>query len=428
MKDRLVTLAGGLLALYLVFILLVPKTQPDFASYPRMSDNGRHGLSILKDWLAHENIPAIALRKRFDELVNDARLPEQGNLLVMHSPQYHPLRDNEVDWLRSWLSQGNTLLLLVAHSDYPEWSAIQDFDDVVNRYTVLFELGFDLSLGNSSDADNKKTSEVSLFDPFNLPGPETQTEFTLVASHDTPLFQHVGQLVVPGQPYGGHSYELGARENYRATLPLVNEKDSASPAIWQVRIGQGTAIISRFASLLGNDTLARADNAQFIMNLFNLYRGQQGMVIIDDMHQGASDLYDPQAFYADPRLHATLWFLFAFWLLYLVGRSNRIAPPVSAQKTMHAVDFVRAVGGLFARRLNRQTTAQAMFKHFFNDIRAQYGRVQNGEPAWDILENAPRVPQNDISKLRKYYAAPEGAAAKLVPLHNLLLNTRKHLS
>lgn len=428
MRDRLLTLGGGLLALYLVIILLAPKTQPDFASYPRTADTGRHGLSILSEWLAHENLPGMVLRKRLDELVNDPGLPEQGNLLVMHLPLYHPMRDNELDWLRGWLAQGNTLLLLAAHSDYPEWAAIRDFEDLAYRYRVLFELGFDIEPGDTFGVDDKDDKDVSVFDPFNLPGPATRTDFTLVASHDSSLLQDVRQLEVSGQPYGAHNWKLEARESYRSTLPLLNEKDSASPAVWQVRIGQGTAIVSRFAGLLGNDTLTRADNAQFVMNLFSLYRTEQGVVIFDDMHQGASDLYDPQAFYADSRLHATLWFLFGFWLLYLVGRSNRIAPPATTRMTMHAVDFVRAVGGLFARRLSRHTAAQAMFKHFFNDIRAQYGRAQNGEPAWDILERAPRVPPRDIRKLRKYYAAPEGAAPKLVPLHNLLLNTRKHLS
>lgn len=434
MKDRLLTLAGGLLALYLVVVLLTPQTTPDFSSYPRSNDSGRHGLSILYHWLQRENIRTLSLRKRFDELLNDPGLPERGNLLIMHLPLYRQLRDNETGWLRSWLAQGNTLLLLAAHSDYPEWAAIRDFEDLAYRFTVLSDLGFNIEQAEAEQpadenaADKEKDAEVSVFNPFNPPGPATQTDFSLVANHDSPLLQGVASVEVSGQPYAAHAYRLVGREDYRSVLPLLDETGTNSPALWQARIGQGTVFVSRFGSLLGNDTLTRADNAQLVMNLVQLTRGDAGSVILDDVHQGLSEIYDPDAFYEDPRLHNTLWFLFGIWLLYLVGHSNRIAPPPAATLHMHAVDFVRAVGGLFARRLSRHSAAQAMFKHFFNDIRVQYGLIQNGEPTWEILERAPRVPETDLHKLRQYYHARDNHAPKLAPLHNLLLNTRKHLS
>ena len=51
MKERLITFGGGLLALSIALALLIPASQPDFASYPLTTDKRKHGLALLFEWL-----------------------------------------------------------------------------------------------------------------------------------------------------------------------------------------------------------------------------------------------------------------------------------------------------------------------------------------------------------------------------------------
>lgn len=430
MKDRLITLLGGLVALYAVIILLAPKTEPDYISRPLTTDEQRHGLSSLMQWLQHENVETLSLRQRYDELINSPGLAESGNLLVIHLPLLLPAQNDEIIRLRNWLSAGNSLLILSAYNDFPEWTGSTRPGANADDYSLLYELGFFIAHDTALDdvQEEGDAEKLDLEAAGNLLEYLQVRKRNLVPTGSHPLHHRVKKLQLETRFLNNRQLELGSREKFRSVLPIIEDEDSHTQAIWELRIGNGKSIISSYAGLFSNNVIAREDNAQFFMNIVSLNLDSEGVVIFDDMHQGLTDIYDPQAFYSDPRLHNTLWFLFAFWLLYLVGRSNRIAPPLLSAPAVHAVDFVRAVGGLFARRLSRQDSVRGLFKHFFNDIRAQYGKPLNGEPVWEILEHSPRIAQQDIDRLRSYYAANGRRAAKLVPLHNLLLTIRKRLS
>jgi len=429
MKDRLITLLGGLVALYAVIILLAPKTEPDFISRPLTTDEQRHGLSSLMQWLQHENVETLSLRKRYDELINSPDLAESGNLLVIHLPMLIEPRNDEIVRLRNWLSAGNSMLILSAYNDFPEWVGNSKPGTVADDYSLLYDLGFIISHDPAFDDNQEESDEsIGIDDANNLLEHMQIRERKLVPFASHPLHHRVKQLQLQTRFLNYRQLELGSREKYRSVLPVIEDDNTGTPAIWELRLGNGKSLVSSYAGLFSNNVISHADNAQFFMNIVSLNVSSEGTVIFDDMHHGLNDVYDPQAFYSDSRLHATLWFLFGFWLVYLVGRSNRIAPPMLTPPPVHAVDFVRAVGGLFARRLSRYDSAQAMFKHFFNDVRAQYGKPLNGEPVWDELERSPRIARNDIDILRKCYAASGRQAPKLVPLHNLLHNIRKQLS
>ena len=76
------------------------------------------------------------------------------------------------------------------------------------------------------------------------------------------------------------------------------------------------------------------------------------------MHQGLSSLYDASALLRDARLRYTIWFVLAGWLVYVLGGSNRLAPPRSPRSVPKQGDFVGAAGGFMARRLDRGAAGQ----------------------------------------------------------------------
>jgi len=423
MKDRLITLFGGLFALYIAIALLAPPSQPDFTSKPLSTDVNRHGLALLKDWLEQNKIPVHSLRRRYDEVPSLADLPDTGNLMLISLPEKIAASADERAALRHWLSQGNTLLVMVAHSDAPEWASESNFRMRYRTFKLLNTLGFNIRQPVNGDEDDNKRDQVSL-DDFKL----TQLENASLVVTAT-MNSDIQKIAVDQTAYATQDWLLEPREDYRGTRTLLTETGNANTgAMWQARIGEGDAIISRYADLFSNAWLDEADNARLFSYLLQRHLGEDGYVLIDDMHQGLTDIYDPDAFYKDPRLHNTLWFLFGFWLLYLVGRTNRLAPPRNDASPAHAADFIRAMGGLFARRLSNPTTALGLLRHFFNEVRYQYGLPQNSQPVWDILDHAPRVAHEQIESLQQYWAnAQHNKKQDLVKLHNQLRETRNRL-
>lgn len=144
------------------------------------------------------------------------------------------------------------------------------------------------------------------------------------------------------------------------------------------------------------------------------------------MHQGATNLYDAKAFFSDPRFTSTLVFMVGFWLLYLIGRSRRLAPAREAIPRYYAADLARAMAGFFARRLSAVTAERQLFVFFFNDIRSRFGLPTNGRPVWSILSGMSRISADDIDQLRTRY---ERTARKpdLVSLARLMQRTRESL-
>lgn len=88
-RDRLTTLAGALLALFLVAVLFFNPGGPaeKGLSRPVSTDRGNDGYLGLSRWLALHGIPVVSLRHRFDWLtVDESGAPSAGNLLVTTVP------------------------------------------------------------------------------------------------------------------------------------------------------------------------------------------------------------------------------------------------------------------------------------------------------------------------------------------------------
>lgn len=428
MKDRLITLVGGLFALYLVISLLVPPSQPDYASYPLSIDRDQHGLALLYEWLGNNNIPLHSSRQRYDDLASQAKMSDVGNIMIISLPLKIEAREEELSSLRQWIAQGNTVLILAAHGDSPNWAASHQINNRYPSFPLLSSLGFNISFDLKDDATDENSQEddkvKSLYKAIN---PSEATNQTLIpAGINNPAIQSV---MVKRRQSKQVNWILSPRERPRASRVLLAEAENQdAAAMWQVRIGSGNIIVSRYADLFSNHWLEKAHNARLFDTLLLQHLAEDGFVIFDDMHQGLTELYNPDAFYSDPRLHNTLWFLFGFWLLYLIGHSNKLAPPLDKPRQTHAADFIRAMGGLFARRLSNATTALGLMRAFFNEVRRQYGLPLNSEPVWELLSEAPRINQQQLLALQACYTtAQENKKQNLIKLHNHLRHSRKSL-
>jgi hypothetical protein len=382
---------------------------------PTTADRGSRGLRGLQSWIESSGIRVESLRSRYDRLQADTGLADRGNLMILTLPQSLPARQHEINALKDWVENGNAVLVLDG--------SIEDFAQPQRPRGepsgLLAALGFNLEFadpeGDESDDSGEEGAAQVQLDKDGRPVPRG-----LIARGRHPVLHAVDEVRV--RTHSLYPLVLTSKEKFRTSVVLLDDPLTGSPAFWQVRIGGGIGWISGYADLFSNAALGGGDNARLLANIVTSSLGPDGRVIFDDMHQGLTEVYDPNAFFADARLHATLWFIVGFWLLYVMGRSNRIAPLVQRPELPRAVDFVRAVGGLFARRLSGREVALGLLRHFFVELRGV--RAGADDVDWELLARNPRVARNQIDELR---ALAQARTPDLVRLNNLLNNIRKHL-
>ncbi len=455
MKERLLTLFAALGTLLFVVVLMLPAAPREEkpVSLPTSVDRGDHGLAVAHDWLKRLHVPVLPLRERYDTLVENLDLPETGNLLVISVPQRMAIRHLEGEQLREWVRRGNHVLLLAAFADWPEWVGktrgrfyfYQPFSALELRFsdetadpsknrtgpasppvTDDAPAGDEEDVGDEGAAAALRQLQATLDPEGNAPPVEVTLE---PRNRRHPLMRDIRAVAVERVPGHTEWVKFRGRGGPRSGLVLMRESESGAPALWQYRYGEGSILISRHVSVFNNARLGRADNARLLLNLVNYTTRGRGYVIFDDTHQGLASLYDPDAFWSDPRLYRTLGFLFALWVIYIIGHSNRMLVRRRRNAMLRLASHVEAVGGFLARRLTRAAAARRLLHHFFNQLRRRLGLPQNGQPVWEFIERQAKVEPGDAAQLRRFHErAVANKRINLIKLNNLMYRLREAMS
>lgn len=442
MSERLLTLLGALLALLLASGLLLhrPPAPTASGSRPLSDDRGAQGLAVAAAWLRGAGVPVLALRRRYDTLAADAPAP-QGNLLITALPQIYDLRYPEVAALQNWLAAGNDLLLLAdAHQRRLSHGS-------GNANSLLNTLGLSWIDSPAQPDDDCRASKQA--EDVHAP-PDTLILRPHPSDFDAPLLDGVRSLRVDLQPSLNDPGFVRQRSPHLAvsngahrlvTWWLCNSQRQ-QPVFWQFRYRQARLWITSEGRVFDNHNLPTADNAQLFANLVRESVHSGGGVIFDDMHQGRTALYDPAAFFADPRLHRSLWLGLAIWLIYLLGYSNRYVPLRRGNAAVTAVDFVDTVAGYLASVLRPQAAARALLQRYEYELRRRRPSLSSAIPAppaagaapadahaglWALLAAQPQIDAQTIAALqRETQAIQRGRRKDLRPLLHLLTQLRKH--
>ena len=435
MKDRLLTLALALGAFAAFYAVMAPKPAGPqaVATRPTSIEEGPNGLSGMVRWLESERVSVLSLRERFTKLSDVPGLESHtGNLLVTAAPHLYPMRDSELLPLRGWVQRGNTLLIVAGLSDTPDWSMEPESDAAfLDRMRMLTRLEFTQRARGPGDETNKTDESETPDQPSELDWVAAQSKFTeplrfaMQPAGDHPLLEGVNKVSALSEYPTGKWYGWS---NETAGLELAHEAGSDVPVLMLLSEGRGQIIVSAYGSILSNKLLGEDDNARLFANIVRWSLRGDGKVIVDDAHQGLVAFYDPEAFFNDSRLHATLWWLLGLWLLFVMG-SQRLRPARSHWNPVDITAFVRATGGFMARVMRPATVGQQMISNFFSDARKRLGLPGDGTPAWDWLSAQPLVSQQDVERLRALYEKiQQGRRVDLSKLHNLLIRLRAALN
>jgi hypothetical protein len=432
-RERLTTLALALAALGMFMLIFVHAQRVPGAddSVPTTADRRDNGLLGALTWLNEEGVRTRAVRERFTTLSRMRDLPASGNLLIVTLPAATPFGKSEALALDEWLLRGNTLLVLAALSDRPAWARDRGvLDSDLHQLTGL-DIESDGDRGRA--AQPAKKSGGTSKDAGGRAALSQVRDLLLKSRRDT---------LTPNRPhrYLDDVHAIAGFSDYRPRhwrldlprdgFPLCLAHLAAGGCgLWLLEHGGGSIILSAFGSPFSNRALGEADNARLLANLVRDSLGPHGAVLFDDQHQGLTDTYDPDKFYRDRRLYATLAILAAVWLTWVAG-GTRLAAPRAPPPAQGEADLVRATGSFLARVLRPSAAARRMFEHFFQRLRRML-RTPTLDPApyWDWLENNPRLAREDVAQLRAWYAdAYSDERVPLARLHNLIVHTEMQIA
>jgi hypothetical protein len=421
MRERLITLVCALGSLLLFAALFVRGEGLDTRRVALPTTLERHGNGLLgaMSWLEAEGIRSVSLRERLDTLAKRRDLPRAGNLLIMTVPVATPFRVQEAGAVDHWIRAGNTLLVLAALSDSPDWG--RGGLSIHNDLQLLTGLDF----AAVSRAEGSQSAAARMLEASReLAQPQRGT---LVPNRPHPYLRGV-RSVVAWSDYPPQAWTVRVpRDGF--VLSLAHQSETGEGVLWVRPVGSGTIIVSGFGSLFSNRALAGADNARLLANIVGATVRSDGAVLFDDEHQGLAAAYDPAKFYNDPRLYGTIGVLAAVWLIWVLG-GTRLRLPATRVPAPREAELVRATGGFLARVLRPAAAARRMFEHFFRRLGARTHRgAQGAGLPWEWLEHHPRLARADVQQLKDWYAqAHSDQRVPLTALHNLIVRTERQLA
>jgi len=424
MKERLVMFAAASGAVIL-FLTMFISSERGFGigrevPRPTSEERGGNGYIAAVRWLAAGRVPVVSLQESLAGLSERPELASTGNVMVVTLPVTTAFGSDEYRALDRWVRAGNTLLVLAALSDQPDWAHAPG-EPAANDLNLLTGLQFQALRGR--------------------PGQVTAT------SADRAFIEPQREQLLPNRP---HAYFSGVREvvalsdypreAWTVSIPddgfvltLAHERRSGAGVLWTRSMGDGNVVVSGCGSIFTNRALGLADNARLLANLIEANLGPRGSVLFDDVHQGLSATYDPAKFYSDRRLYATLGILAAVWLSWVLG-STRLhgvgAPGAGVTPGLpREADLVRATGGFFSRVVRPEAAASRLFELFLERLYRQVPRSRgaDGMP-WGYLERHSQVAPAQVRQLRSWY--DDARAARRVPLlalHNLIVQIDERL-
>lgn len=442
MKERAwsAVLALGALALfYLLFIGSPGRLAEDTTPRPTSVELRGNGYAAAKAWLERSGVRVVSWRERYGKLA-DANDSSRGNLLIVTLPTVDRFRTEELLPLDRWVRAGNTMLVLAALTDSPDWAgAGKDFAS--GDLSLLTSLEFrNLAVQDAADEAAQGAIEAasaaaaraeatdddaSLADTLRgLSQPEWQTlEIAPRGAH--PLSAGIARLVAKSTTDAEPWALQVPLDDFAFTLAGLDTEDGEGTLFVRSH-GAGRIMVSTTASLFANRALGEADNARLLSNIVAYAVSADGAVLFDDLRQGLSASYEPERFWRDSRLHWTLAVLVALWFVWVLG-GTRLRATRATDAGPDEVALVQAAGGLLARHLHSHVAALHLLSRFLQDVRGRGSASDASAVAsWADVAADPRVNTDDVQKLQAWHAAAlAGRRVPLLPLHATLARVRQ---
>ncbi|VAW52394.1 hypothetical protein MNBD_GAMMA06-775 [hydrothermal vent metagenome] len=424
-RELLMTIGGALLSIFVLLNVFVPQQQNILYSKPTSEDRGKHGFYALYKWLTDSGIRTLSLRKPVAR-IQSGELPASGNVMVINLPYTKQALESEWQSINQWIQQGNTAVVFVAGLyAKPEWLSSNDVFASIKKLTASeFSLN-DKKLMVESNIEDSKSAGIDWQNTMDL-FQSKRLQLSPTIKHS--LFENIDALDSFYLPHLMQAQEIDEQnvdnkimektyyalesESSRLGMGLLTISDKPTVGgtddvlldmhkhyvMWLLPVGDGWIYLSAFPDILNNRMLKKSQNASWFTQLLQLHLSSTGYVIFNDYPFGLSNLYDPDAFFSDRRLHYTFAFIASFWLLYALAFSPRLAPVVARPPLPENKNFIEVTAGFFSRRVQVSVVAKTLSKALIIDIQ---NRIQlRGKYFWYWMQDHPDISNDDVDVLK----------------------------
>ena len=104
---------------------------------------------------------------------------------------------------------------------------------------------------------------------------------------------------------------------------LLRHKDSEQIVLLGAPLKQGELLVLWQPALLDNEVIHLHGNRDFVSQLIETKLATNGVVVVDDAHQGLNRIVEAEDLLSDSRLYITIGFLLLFWVAYLLADSGQ---------------------------------------------------------------------------------------------------------
>ena len=242
-----------------------------------------------------------------------------------------------------------------------------------SSFTALDEFG-DESAESDSDTDDGDDGEQkapSNTEPASL-APKAPADYSgdeILA--DGSILTSSGEMIYP----------LCNPQGLGNALPLLRSQRDGSAQGWWVPFGKGRLVVLPYGGLFRNRSLHQADNARAGQAILQRFQAPNARIYFDDYRYGLSDIYDPEAFYRDPRLYGSVAIALLLWLMYAVGRRSRLLPIRLARPRFSSAQMAINLSEFYARKLDPKELAEQLLQHFERALALRYGDDISGANA-----------------------------------------------
>jgi hypothetical protein len=250
--------------------------------------------------------------------------------------------ENEVEAMREFVEQGNTLLLVT---------------DRMNK-----EMQEQLALRIIDDA---------MLLPF-MPVPPMRD--TWLQLHDTARLSDKQFSYF----YSPMAQRLSAGSQY-LSVNTLSTNDAGRPAALRIRMGRGQLIVATNARSFSNYFLLSQNNLYYLLGLYGYLPAYPSRIVWDDFYN--RNLYrQPEGYSILSALLSIPALRWAFWILMVAGllwvlsnlRRKQKMIPVLAPNTNTTVSFVQTIAQLYYNKADHANIARKITTHLSDQLRSRY--------------------------------------------------------
>jgi hypothetical protein len=263
--------------------------------------------------------------------------------------------------IERWISRGNTLIYLLNPNER-----------TLSRNVLLTQLGINLTT-EDMPSEIERTQTLRQFLPTRI---ERDYDYVL----PVPWTSNVRRLSADAVP---------AFATDRGRPVVVTDRVDYGH-VHLIPYGEGRIYVFSSSSFIDNQFLGRSDNLALLLNILDLERGKNGVVLFDEYHHGYSAEFGAASFTQLPVVRFAAWQALALFVLFVLSSWRRFGRPVPLiRDTRRSIrEYTQSLGNLYFRARAHREALDFLFQGLRRSLCSRYNLPESAPHA--VIEDRLR--------------------------------------